>query len=127
MDFYADIDEALAALKDSAPTLMADVPALAPLAPFLPLLGLAMTSVSIVQGATGSSLQQAVQTVAQHLTPGQADSTILSLPAPAAQPLPDVQAQIAATAAAVAAPTADAAQAAVTTAVAALPGGNGSS
>jgi hypothetical protein len=122
MDFYADIDEALAALKDSAPTLMADVPALAPLAPFLPLLGLAMTSVSIVQGATGGSLQQAVQTVAQHLTPGQPDVPVLAGNAPANAP-PDAASQIAAVTAAVAAPTADAVQDAVTTAVAALPGG----
>lgn len=123
MDIFADIDEGLQAIKDSAPTLMADVPALKALAPWLPLLGITMQAVDTVQTAQGGTLAQAVQTVAQHLTPGQPDTSVLTQAAPASAPATDTASQIAAAAAAVAAPTPDAAQDAVTQAVAALPGG----
>lgn len=123
MDLFADVDEGLQALKDAAPTLIKDVPLLAPLVPFLPLLGIAMNAVSTVQDATGASLPDAVKQVAQTLTPGAPDSAALTQAAPTSVPVTQTASTIAAAASAVAAPTADASQAAVAQAVSQLPGG----
>lgn len=122
MDTYADLDEGLHALKDAVPTLGGDG---APLVPFLPLLGIAMTAVRAVQTATHDTLEDAVRTVAQHLTPGQPDTSALTQAAPASAPVTDSKALIAAAAKAVAAPTQEEAIEAATEAVNRLPGDEG--
>jgi len=126
MDWSGDIDEALQALKDAAPTFLTDVPALAPLAGFLPLFGIAMQAVSTIQAANpAASTADAVQAVAQHLTPGQPQAPALAPNAsadPSGQSPDDNAAMVQAAAAAAAAPDPATVQNAITNAVATLPG-----
>jgi hypothetical protein len=86
VDWKADAEEALKALSDAAPLLVADVPQLAPLAPFLPLIGITLKGVSIVQTQTGGSTAEAVSAVAATLTPGMANAQALTAAAPHPQP-----------------------------------------
>ena len=75
MDWKADAEEALTTLRDVTPVLLGDVPQLAP---FMPLLAIALKGVTIVQQATGGTTTEAVAAVAQTLTPGMSDAPALS-------------------------------------------------
>src|SRR5215475_8699352 len=86
MDWEGDAEEALKALQDAAPTLMNDVPQLKALSGFLPLLGITLSAVTTVQNATGGTTAEAVQAVAQTLTPGMDSSGALSVAATPSDP-----------------------------------------
>lgn len=85
MDWEADAAEALSVLKKVAPIIVTEVPALKPLTPFLPLIGIALQAVLAVQRATGDDAGAAVRAVASTLAPGHANAPALTAaPAPGA-------------------------------------------
>lgn len=124
-DWYADIEEAIAALKDCAPKLARDVPQLAP---FLGMFGVQLHA---VRGLTnqGMSVPDAVNTVASQVTAGQPNSATLSASAPIDTTAgnPDMPSVIASAVAAAAAVSPDVAASASNAALAGIPAGNGAS
>ncbi|PWT73949.1 MAG: hypothetical protein C5B60_07505 [Chloroflexi bacterium] len=75
VDLKADAIEALQSLKKNASKIAADFPALAP---FLPLAGILLHSVHLVQEATGGDTSHAVQSVGATLTPGLPNAPMLT-------------------------------------------------
>jgi hypothetical protein len=73
-EWRADAEEALTVLKEVAPGAVVADPELAPLAPFLPLLGIALRAVTVVAQVRDCPTDEAVHAVASHLTPGMGDS-----------------------------------------------------
>ncbi len=78
----ADIEQALESLNSTLPGVLAVVgtfwPPAAIIAKFIPLLQIAITALETVSKATNVTPTQAFADVEMHLTPGQANSPVLS-------------------------------------------------
>lgn len=88
MDWKGDAVEAIKVLKDAAPAIAIDIPAIGP---FIPLLTIALSAVSTVQHSTGGTTASAVQMVAMHLTPGAPNADALHS---SGTPSPEAESQI---------------------------------